>query len=92
MLPPTTDRRLTLACVHIRLYKNFFATRPTIIDQSKLTLGTIDDPDGFGMGHLPVSRDQFRAWHPVFITKTAVQKDELEGYELWKESNGGVWR
>ena len=78
--------------VHIRLYKNFFGTRPAIIDESKLTLGTIDDPDGFGVGHLPLSRDQFRSWHPVFITKTAVRRDELEGYELWKKSNSGVWR
>ena len=77
--------------VHIRLYKNFFGTRPAIIDESKLTLGTIDDPDGFGVGHLPLSRDQFRTWHPVFIRKTAVRRDELEGYELWKKSNGGVW-
>lgn len=51
--------------VHVRLYKNLFPSRPSAIDESKLTLGKIDDPDGFGMGHLPLSRDGFRAWQPV---------------------------
>jgi hypothetical protein len=77
--------------IHIRLYKNIFTTRPLKVDESKLTLGTIHDPDGFGMGHLPLSVDEFRSWRPEFVVKSTVRRDELEGYELWKESHGGVF-
>jgi hypothetical protein len=41
--------------VHIRLYKEKFASRPNLIDA------------------------------------TGVSPEELEGYNLWKESGGGVW-
>ena len=41
--------------VHIRLYKNVFSGRPLSVDFKSLTLGSIDDPDGFGIGHLPVT-------------------------------------
>jgi len=77
--------------VHIRVYKNIFTTRPFKVDESKLMLGTIHDSDGFGVGHLPLSADEFRAWRPKFIVKSTVRKDELEGYEIWKDSHGGVW-
>jgi hypothetical protein len=78
--------------VHVRIYKNVFDSRPVSLDESKLKLGTINDPNGFGMGHLPLSREAFRSYNPVFIKGSSVQKDELEGYELWKEQGGGVWR
>jgi hypothetical protein len=77
--------------VHVRVYKNKYPTRPLEIDESTLTLGTIHDPDGFGMGHLPLLREVFRKWQPVFITQASVADEELEGYELWKEKGGGLW-
>jgi len=79
------------ASVHVRVYKNAFATRPSRVDESSLTLGTIHDADGFGMGHVPISRERFEAWQPRFLARSAVKKEELEGYEIWKEANGGVW-
>lgn len=75
--------------VHVRLYKNEWKERPTIVDVSSLSLGGIDDPDGFGMGHLPVSRKEFATWRPVFVQQGTVAKDELDGYEMWKKSGGG---
>jgi hypothetical protein len=54
-------------------------------------LGTIYDADGFGMGHLPLSRKEFRSWQPVFITRTSLSKEELEGYEIGKQLGGGIW-
>jgi hypothetical protein len=77
--------------VHIRLYKNVFSGRPVNIDFKSLTLGSINDPDGFGVGHLPVTPGTFSSWHPVLIARTAVSQEELEGYEEWKKSKGGAF-
>ncbi len=78
--------------VHVRIYKQHFAARPAQINPSNLTLGTIHDPDGFGMGHLPLRRETFLGREPVFIMESPVTASELTGYELWKESGGGVWQ
>jgi len=78
--------------VHIRLYKNKFETRPLDVDESTLVLGTIHDADGFGVGHLPLSHADFETWAPVFIKRVEVLEHELEGYQIWKESGGGLWK
>jgi hypothetical protein len=75
--------------VHIRLYKNRFATRPEQVDTSQLSLGTIDDEDGFGVGHLPISVSDFTAWDPRFLLSEKVTEEELEGYRFWQEEAGG---
>jgi hypothetical protein len=77
--------------VHLRIYKNLFSVRPTQIDQSALSLGTINDSDDFGVGHLPISRREFLSWQPELIMQTSVTPDELEGYEEWKKARGGVF-
>src|SRR5258708_15230761 len=77
--------------VHVRIYKNRFAEVPGQIDPSTLTLGTIHDADGFGIGHTPIKLEAFLAWHPRFLQHSLVEPDELEGYEEWKECGGGVW-
>ena len=46
---PSTRRVCTFA------YKNRFKDRPER-DKRELSLGKVDDPDGFGMGHLPLTR------------------------------------
>ena len=74
--------------VHVRLYKNNWKERPAIVDVSTLSLGKIDDPEGVGIGHLPLSRKAFAAWQPVFVQDGKVAKDELDGYEMWKEGGG----
>ena len=79
------------AAIHIRLYKNKFKQRPEKIDVSTLTLGTILDSNGFGIGHLPLSRKDFAAWKPMFMQRNSLSKEELEGYEDWKRLQGGVW-
>jgi hypothetical protein len=56
-----------------------------------LTLGSIHDADGFGVGHLPVTAATFSSWLPMLITRTAVTQEELEGYEEWKKSKGGAF-
>jgi hypothetical protein len=77
--------------VHVRLYKNKHEKIPARIDPGSLELGTINDKDGFGIGHLPISYEMFASWQPQFLQHTLVEPEELEGYEAWKESQGGVW-
>jgi hypothetical protein len=77
--------------VHVRLYKNKYEEIPARIDPRSLELGTIHDKDGFGIGHLPLSYETFASWQPQFMQHTLVEPEELEGYEAWKESKGGVW-
>jgi len=78
--------------VHVRIYKQHFSQRPRSIDPGALTLGTIHDKDGFGMGHLPLRPATFLSSEPMFLTHTEVTARELEGYNFWKESaGGGVW-
>jgi hypothetical protein len=81
--------------VHIRLYKNKYASRPAEpIDPSALTLGGITDTDGFGIGHMPITAALFRAWRPEPVrttTPTPVTQDELDGYREWQEGGGGAF-
>ena len=77
--------------VHVRIYKQKFSERPASIERSKLTLGTIHDSDGFGMGHLPLRRKSFAASDPVFLTHSEVKPEELSGYDVWRDADGGVW-
>ena len=65
--------------------------RRDTIDATDLSLGTINDEHGFGIGHLPLSARNFARWEPVIIAHEGVSSEELEGYNLWKESGGGVW-
>jgi hypothetical protein len=75
--------------VHVRIYKQHFPQRPRSIDPAALTLGSIHDKDGFGMGHLPLRVATFLDSEPMFLTHTEVKSDELEGYNLWKETADG---
>jgi hypothetical protein len=78
--------------VHVRIYKQHFQQRPRSIDPAALTLGTIHDKDGFGMGHLPLRLPTFLNSEPIFLTHAEVKPEELSGYNLWKETaDGGVW-
>jgi len=78
--------------VHVRVYKNRFEKRPETVDPASLSLGSIKDKDGFGLGHLPMGRAAFDAWKPKFIMETQVLEDELDGYRAWKESGGGSFK
>ena len=58
---------------------------------SRLTLGTMQDEDGFGIGHVPFLTATFRNQEPLFITYSAVMEKELEGYRIWKDTEGEAW-
>ena len=77
--------------VHVRLYKNRFATRPETVSFETLVLGSIHDPDGCGMGHIPLTVEAFRAWQPMFLANSPVAEDELDGYREWESAGGGYF-
>jgi hypothetical protein len=70
---------------HIRIYKNKYNQRPVSIDTKTLSLGSVYDEDGFGIGHTPLDRTGFENWHPEVIMYEEVSAEELEGYQIWKE-------
>jgi hypothetical protein len=76
--------------VHVRVYKQKFTERPTHVEIATLTMGTIHDTDGFGIGHLPLSRSGFDAvWIPVRIQNEPVTEKDLEGYRLYLAAGRG---
>jgi hypothetical protein len=79
--------------VHLRLYSNSYTSLPQLIDESTLYLAGIGREPGvrLGMGHIPVSYDSFTAWRALFIQQSTVDPDELDGYEVWKEAEGGYF-
>jgi hypothetical protein len=77
--------------VHVRVWKERFHSRPTRIDMAALTLGTVHDEEGFGFGHLPLSKSAFGAWQPERFGHESVAQDELDGYREWQEAGGGYW-
>ena len=70
---------------HVKIYKNKYDQRPTQIDLKTLSLGSINDTiGGFGIGHVPLDRDGFDHWKPISVGFEEVTKDDLFGYEMWK--------
>ena len=70
---------------HIKIYKNKYDQRPAKVDIKSLGLGSIDDKEGgFGIGHIPLDRNGFDNWKPIPVAFEEVTKNELVGYEMWK--------
>jgi hypothetical protein len=93
--------------VHVRVYSNRYRDRPTAIDRSQLFLaptpdlsdaalnatqpGDRPDPGAFAIGHLPLRRSSFAAWHPQLIRVEPLEATDLEEYRAWRASNNGRW-
>jgi hypothetical protein len=75
---------------HVRVYKNKFDARPTEVDKTDLSLGSVLTDEEFGIGHLPLTIKGFLSWNPVLLLQEPVTQDELTGYEYWKDG-GAVW-
>jgi hypothetical protein len=69
---------------HLKIYKNKYSLRPTEIGIKTLSMGSINDKDGFGVGHVPIDRKGFDNWKPVIVGFEKVTKEDLEGYEIWR--------
>ena len=74
------------SAIHLRSYANTFDEKPTDLDPSTLTLGSIDDPAGFGIGHFPIAKEGFRIDNPELLQVVPVTDDELAGYRLYQEA------
>jgi hypothetical protein len=72
--------------VHLRSYANKFREQPKEVDPASLTLGGLNDPAGFGIGHFPLAKEGFWKDSPVLIKVEPVREDELEGYKLYLEA------
>lgn len=69
--------------VHLRAYATRFAALPERVDSSQLSMGSIDSPDGFGIGHFPLDRRAFFQEPRHLVGQEDVLDEELEGYRLW---------
>jgi hypothetical protein len=81
--------KLEPGIVHVRIYQQYFQQRPRSIVPGTLTVGTIHDRDRLGIGHLPLRLATFIDHEPIFLTHAEVKPEELEGYNLWKETADG---
>lgn len=79
--------------VHVRCYSNVYAARPADVDESVLYMAGVDkrEDEPLGMGHLPVSHASFAGWGATFVQHSTVSSEELEGYEMWREAEGGYF-
>ncbi len=73
--------------VHIKIYQNKYTTRPDSVDLSSLGMGSIDDPAGFGIGHVPLVQEGFDKWKPKEVGFEEVAEEELTGYKMWRNQN-----
>lgn len=71
------------SAVHLRMYAERFAELPSKISSSDLSLGSINGPGDFGIGHFPVSRAGFPNDGRTLIAIEAVLYEELDGYRIW---------
>jgi len=77
--------------VHIRLYQERFPALERVRLDLPRTLGSFGGGKPFSVGHLPLSPQSFLSWQPVSVGFEPVTEDELEGYRIWQESQGGVF-
>ena len=85
--------RLEAQGVHVRVYSNAFAQRPSDVDESTLYMAGLDHKPGEspGLGHAPISRRSFATWGAQFIKVVPVRDDELNGYRMWLDAKGGFF-
>ncbi len=83
--------------VHVRLYGNSFARRPSTVAPDLLDTSPFISlaPEDAGqewplsVGHLPLLASTFAGMHAVYITRDEVTDEELEDYHDWQQSGGG---
>ncbi|QNH10620.1 hypothetical protein [Xanthomonas sp. SI] len=79
--------------VHVRVYSNVYPEPPARIDVSTLYMAGVDRPDDvpLGMGHLPISTASFSGWEARFVQPSTVAAEELDGYDVWRDAEGGYF-
>jgi hypothetical protein len=79
--------------VHVCIYSNVYPAAPVHIDESALYMAGVDkrEDEPLGMGHLPISHEAFAGWGAKFVQQSSVAAQELEGYGMWLEAEGGYF-
>ena len=78
--------------VHARLYAQRFKERPRAVDRTRLTTEPFKPGEiPFSMEHVPLSNASFLGWQPEFLARGHVEEDELEGFQMWQEAQGGYF-
>lgn len=79
--------------VHVRIYSNVYAAAPAHIDEATLYMAGVDkrEDEPLGMGHLPVSNETFAGWDVEFVQQSSVSTEELDGYQMWLDAEGGYF-
>ncbi len=77
--------------VHIRLYSNCWPSPPERIDVSTLILDSEGPGQALGIGHLPFTTKAFLAQGPVAFQQSTVTEEELDGYQIWQQDQGGYF-
>ena len=72
---------VTAVTIDVAIYKNKYAERPGVLDLSELSLGSVNDTDGFGIGLVTLARDGFLHWEPVVVGFEELTKEEEERVE-----------
>lgn len=76
---------------HVRFYKLKSWLRPLSPARSIARLGVSAADRDFALGHVPLSRHLMEDWETRLLVVEEVEAEELEGYEMWKEADGGVF-
>lgn len=74
---------------HIRMYANKFDDPPLDVSSEELSLGGVDSPYGFGIGHAPMAKEGFLEEPTFFIRQESVSEEELEGYRYYLDAMQG---
>ena len=69
--------------VHLRSYATRFNELPGQIHSSKLSMGSLGNADGFGIGHFPIAREACDLEAHELVGCEEVVDDELAGYRIW---------
>jgi hypothetical protein len=80
--------------VHVRLYVQRYEERPEAAQIEALDTAPFgpEHEQPFSAGHLPLSGSSFAGWEPEIVSRGhQVEAEELEGYRLWEEAQGGYF-
>lgn len=77
---------------HIALYENHFSEFPAYIDETTLTFGRYDENNPIlSIGHLPISYNTLVSYKLLFVQHSKITEEELEGYKIWLDAQGGYF-
>lgn len=79
--------------VHLCIYADRWIVPPDHVDPWALASGTTETMDRgiFALSHIPLSHKAFARMEPRFDRLAMLGPDEVEGYRVWREAEGGYF-